>query len=147
MIVCHLQSLELDDFGSSTKKVALHLTGFFDSAPQQIGSYDDCQDLTVAHYCLVNYKTPWTNWYPLRTGLCIPINCTGDDLAIIGDKFLPNMTTIHLTAMCVPKTPEPMETGAYVVLSILGVIAGFSVLAGACYSFPYSKVGWTVDST
>jgi hypothetical protein len=63
----------------------------------------------------------------------VPINCTSEDVGIIGNKFLPNITMLTMTANCVPKESEPMETGAFVVLIVLGVIAALAVLAGTSY--------------
>jgi len=78
---------------------------------RDMGSYDDCQDLPAAHYCLAKLPPPPGVPLPGLIGTCLPINCTGADFNSSLQLFIGAGTWLNLTGAagrCVAKVRPPV---------------------------------------
>eukprot|EP01114_Cavostelium_apophysatum_P007529 TRINITY_DN1963_c0_g2_i1.p1 TRINITY_DN1963_c0_g2~~TRINITY_DN1963_c0_g2_i1.p1 ORF type:complete len:686 (-),score=138.42 TRINITY_DN1963_c0_g2_i1:47-2104(-) len=97
-----------------------------------IGMYDSCQNLTNAHYCLLQYIPIAGSNLNFSTGLCVPIECGNADLLGLLDQIVLDVdfTNLDPAVNCARKTYEKPDWQAIVVFSFLALLFLLAFLGG-----------------
>lgn len=120
---------------------------------QEIGHYDDCQDLDYAHFCLLSYGLPSPSGdgdIPLKTGICVPIQCSAEDLLKFKNQTLRVLSPLlpafknftdfgEFDTYCSLKDLEPMTPGAIVVVCVICLLVLFAIIGGVAEWYYISR--------